>query len=62
MEQGQKCIDICLNLLGARSYMEDNPYEKYSRDFRTMSIFDGALDITKLFICSMGKPELELYT
>uniref|UniRef100_A0A1B6CYZ8 Uncharacterized protein n=1 Tax=Clastoptera arizonana TaxID=38151 RepID=A0A1B6CYZ8_9HEMI len=58
MEEGQKCVDTCLDLLGARGVVEDESYEKFYRDFKCLSIFDGALDFTKLYIAATGEFDL----
>uniref|UniRef100_A0A1B6CQH9 Acyl-CoA dehydrogenase family member 9 n=1 Tax=Clastoptera arizonana TaxID=38151 RepID=A0A1B6CQH9_9HEMI len=54
MEEGQKCINICLDMMGAQGLIKGEPYEKFYRDFKCSSIFDGTLDFTKLFIASTG--------
>lgn len=54
LQYGKECIDICADLFGGRSCMEDFPLERYLRDFRTLSMYDGTLDINKLYIALIG--------
>lgn len=54
LQYGRECVDICADLFGGRSVMKDFPLERYLRDFRTLTMYDGTLDITKLFIALLG--------
>jgi acyl-CoA dehydrogenase family protein 9 len=47
-----------LQLAGGAGYMRDEPYEKYLRDIRIFSIFEGANDVMRAFIALAGMKPL----
>lgn len=52
--EGRRCLDLLMELMGARAYADSEVIQKYFRDFRTMEMFDGSTDVAKLFITLMG--------
>lgn len=54
LQYGKECVDICADLFGGRSCMKDFPLERHLRDFRTLRMYDGTLDINKLYIALIG--------
>lgn len=52
--EGRRCLDLVMELLGGRAYLNSDSTQKYFRDFRTMELFDGTTDISNLFISLTG--------
>lgn len=49
-EKGNKACYDALQLLGANGYMQDFPLERYARDIRVTSIYEGTSEIQKVII------------
>ncbi|XP_050412105.2 complex I assembly factor ACAD9, mitochondrial [Patella vulgata] len=48
------CVSECLQILGGQGYMKDYPYERYLRDARILSIFEGTNEILRLLVALSG--------
>lgn len=49
-EKGNHACYVALQMLGANGYMRDFPLERYARDIRVTSIYEGTSEIQKLII------------
>ncbi|WP_404419590.1 acyl-CoA dehydrogenase family protein [Marinospirillum sp.] len=49
-EKGNQACYAALQLLGANGYMKDYPLERYARDIRVTSIYEGTSEIQKVII------------
>lgn len=49
-EKGNQACYVALQLMGANGYMQDYPLERYARDIRVTSIYEGTSEIQKVII------------
>jgi alkylation response protein AidB-like acyl-CoA dehydrogenase len=49
-EKGNRACYAALQLLGANGYMKDYPLERFARDIRVTSIYEGTSEIQKVII------------
>ncbi len=49
-EQGNRACYAALQLLGANGYMQEYPLERFARDIRVTSIYEGTSEIQKIII------------
>lgn len=52
--EGKRCLEILVDLMGAKSFSESETVSKYFRDFRTLEVFDGTTDLAKMYVSMMG--------
>ena len=56
-----RAADDALQIAGGRGYMRDRPFERYLRDARINSIFEGTNEILRTFIALAGMERLGEY-
>lgn len=47
-------INECIQIMGGMGFMKDYPYERYLRDSRILSIFEGTNEILRMLIALGG--------
>ncbi|XP_054281665.1 complex I assembly factor ACAD9, mitochondrial-like [Macrosteles quadrilineatus] len=52
--EGRYALDLIMELMGGRAFLESEIVQKYFKDFRTMEVFDGTTDIAKLMVALLG--------
>ena len=49
-EAGKNCADLAIQVHGGAGYVDDHPVERYYRDVRVTSLYEGTSQIQKLII------------